>query len=469
MSRTPARLISLAVATAAALTVAPAATATGSAPAATATGSAPAATAGGSLSPAAAATATATASDPFYTYDGGEPLASFAPGTVLKTRTLQYHLVGIPTPLKAIQLLYRSTDAQGRPAANVTTVVRSLTGDGSKAVSYQSFYDSLDPEDGPSRAIAGDLTLGGVIPNAEALFMAPLLAKGYTLIIPDTQGQRADFAAGPEYATNTLDSIRAATRSAATGMNAGTKVGLIGYSGGAIASGWAAALAPSYAPDVNSRLVGFAEGGLLVAPAHNLKYVDGSLVWSGVIPMALIGVSRSYDIDLRQYMNDYGRQVYDRLEDASIVDALGRFPGLTWKKMAKPEYANPNSVPEFVAAVNRVNLGSAPTPTAPGFIAQGNGGVLEGTFGNPPGIGTGDAVMVAGDVRTLARQYCATGNDSITYRQYNLLSHTGVPVVWAPLAMAWLDDRFEGRTAPSDCGRIPAGNSLAPEQPAPLS
>ncbi|MFI9291356.1 lipase family protein [Streptomyces gardneri] len=455
MSKPGVRLIAVTAALATAgLTAAPVATA------ATITETAPTTT---------AATTAPAAGDPFYAYDGSEPLSSFAPGAVLKTRTLQYHLVGVPTPLKAIQLLYRSTDAQGRPSANVTTVVRSLTGDGSKAVSYQSFYDSLNPEDGPSRAIAGNLTLGGVIPNAEALFMAPLLAKGYTLVIPDTQGQRANFAAGPEYGTNTLDSIRAATRSAETGLSAGTRFGLMGYSGGAIATNWAAAMAPAYAPDVNRQLVGFAEGGLLVAPAHNLKYVDGSLVWSGVIPMAVIGVSRSYDIDLKQYLNDYGRQVYEELEHGSIVDALGHYPGLTWKKMAKPQYADANSVPEFVDAVNRINLGSAATPTVPGFIAQGNGGVIEGTFANPPGIGTGDAVMVAGDVRALARQYCATGNDSIAYRQFNLLSHNGVPVVWAPLAIDWLDDRFAGRTAPSDCGDIPAGNSLAPEQPVPAS
>ncbi|MFF8840169.1 lipase family protein [Streptomyces sp. NPDC015130] len=437
----------------------------------TAAAPATATTATGAVTGTAQATTTAgatpAAADPFYAYDGSEPLSSFAPGTVLKTRTLQYHLVGIATPLKAIQLLYRTTDAQGRPSANVTTVVRSLTGDGGKAVSYQSFYDSLNPEDGPSRAVAGNVSLGGVIPNAEALFMAPLLAKGYTLVIPDTQGQRANFAAGPEYGTNTLDSIRAATRSGETGLSADTRFGLMGYSGGAIATNWAAAMAPAYAPDVNRRLVGFAEGGLLVAPAHNLKYVDGSLVWSGVIPMALIGVSRSYDIDLKQYLNDYGKQVYEELEHGSILDALGHYPGLTWKKMAKPQHADANSVPGFVEAVNRINLGSAATPTVPGFIAQGNGGVLEGTFGNPPGIGTGDAVMVAGDVRALARQYCATGNDSIAYRQFNLLSHNGVPLVWAPLAIDWLDDRFAGRPAPSDCGDIPAGNSLAPEQPVP--
>ncbi|MER7466856.1 lipase family protein [Streptomyces sp. NPDC097981] len=451
MSKAAVRLIAVAVATAAVMTAAPAATAAASTPAT------------------ASATTTATTSDPFYAYGGSEPLSAFAPGTVLKTRTLQYHLLGLSTPLKAVQLLYRTTDAQGRPAANVTTVVRSPTGDRSKAVSYQSFYDSLSPEDGPSRAIAGDVTLGGLIPNVEALFLVPLLTQGYDLVIPDTEGQRANFAAGPEYGTNTLDSIRAATRSAETGLGSATAFGLMGYSGGSIATNWAAALAPSYAPDVNRKLVGYAEGGLLVDPAHNLKYVDGSLAWSGVIPMSVIGVSRSYDIDLSSYLNGYGLQVYKELEHGSILDALGHYPGLTWKKMAKPEYADPNSIPAFLEAVNKLNLGSAATPAVPGFIAQGNAGVLEGTFGNHPGIGRGDGVMVAGDVRALARQYCATGGSAVKYSQYELLSHTGAPVVWAPVALGWLGDRFAGKPAPSDCGRIPAGNALTPEEPAPLS
>ncbi|TDU73842.1 lipase family protein [Streptomyces sp. KS 21] len=447
MSKAAVRLISVAVATAAVMTAAPAATAAPSTPAA----------------------ATSTPSDPFYAYGGSEPLSAFAPGAVLKTRTLQYHLVGISTPLKAVQLLYRTTDAQGRPAANVTTVVRSPTGDRSKAVSYQSFYDSLSPEDGPSRAIAGNVSLGGLIPSVEAVFLAPLLAQGYDVVIPDTEGQQAHFAAGPEYGTNTLDSIRAATKSAQTGLNSATAFGLMGYSGGSIATNWAAALAPSYAPDVQRKLVGYAEGGLLVDPAHNLKYVDGSLVWSGVIPMAVIGVSRSYGIDLTSYLNGYGLEVLKELEHGSIVDALGHYPGLTWKKMAKSQYADPNSIPAFVEAMNKLNLGSAATPAVPGFIAQGNAGVLEGTFGNHPGIGTGDGVMVTGDVRALARQYCATGNSAVKYGQYELLSHTGASVVWASAALGWLGDRFAGRPAPSDCGRIPAGNSLAPEEPAPLS
>lgn len=414
-----------------------------------------------------AATSSAAASDPFYSYDGSTPLASLAPGTVLKTRTLPYHVLGLPTPVTAVQLLYRTTDAQGRPAANVTTVVRSLTGDSSKAVSYQSYYDSLNPADSPSRAVAGDVTIGGLIPHVEAVFLLPVLAQGYAVVIPDTEGQSADLATGPEYGTNTLDSIRAATRSAATGLDSDTRFGLMGYSGGAVATNWAAALAPGYAPEVNAKLVGYTEGGLLVDPAHNLKYVDGSLVWSGITPLAVIGASRAFGTDLTPYLSDYGLSVYRQLEHGSIVDALGHYPGLTWKAMAKPQYADPNSVPPFVEAVNRNNLGTAPTPTVPASIAQGNGGVLEGTFANPAGIGTGDGVAVAGDVRALARQYCATGTSPVAYQQYDLLSHFGVPVVWAPTALGWLNDRFAGHPAPSDCGNIPAGNSLAPEQAVP--
>ncbi|MGW4231823.1 lipase family protein [Streptomyces sp. NPDC004980] len=345
---------------------------------------------------------------------------------------MDYHVVGIPTPVKAVQLLYRSTDAQGRPSANVTTVVRGHHSDGTKAVSYQSFYDSLDPEDGPSRAIVGDVSLGGLIANAETLALVPLLLQGYDLVIPDTEGQSAEFAAGPGYGTNTLDSIRASTRAEGTGLHSGTRFGLFGYSGGAIATNWAAALTLEYAPEVNRQLVGFSEGGLLVDPAHNLKYVDGALVWNGVIPMAVIGVSRSYGIDIKPHLSEKGLKVYDDLDYGSIVDALGRYPGMTWKDLAKPQYKDPNSIPAFVEAVNKVNLGQAATPTVPGFIGQGNAGVLEGTFNRPPGIGTGDGVMVAGDVRTLARQYCATGNKSIKYEQYQLLSHVGTMPYWAP-------------------------------------
>lgn len=408
----------------------------------------------------------ASTSDGFYRYDGSAPLSTYAPGTVLKTRTIPYRVVGIPTPVQAVQLLYRTTDAQGRAVANVTSVLKpAVAQNPNRVVSYQSFYDSLNPQDSPSRSIAGNVSLGGAINNAEALFIVPELLQGFPVIVADTQGQKADFAAGPEYGTSTLDSIRAATASSATGISPAAKVGLLGYSGGAIATNWAAALAPSYAPEVNKHLVGATEGGLLVDPAHNLGYVSGSSIWAGIAPMAIVGVARAYDLDLSPYLSAYGATVFAKLQNASIADVLGQYPGLTYPQLVKPQYADPDSIPEFVKAVNKLNLGSVATPTVPLSISQGEGGWAEGTPGDKPGIGKGDGVMIAGDVRSLARQYCSTGNGSVQWTPYPLTSHIPTAALWAPTAIAWLDARFAGLKAPSSCGSIPAGNPLTPQVP----
>jgi len=409
--------------------------------------------------------AAAPARGSFYTYTGSTPLAQIKPGTVLKTRTLSYHVAGIALPVRVVQLVYRSAGALGQPTTNVTSVLEPPVPPSSpRAVSYQSFYDSLNPADEPSVQIAGDVTLGGFVSDAESVVMAPLLLQGYTVIVPDTEGQTADFSSSPEYGTSTLNSIRAATNSPLTGLTKTTPVGLFGYSGGAIATGWAAQMAPAYAPDVNRQLVGAAEGGVLVDPAHNLTYVNGSSIWAGIIPMAIIGIARGFHIDITPYLNIYGRQLYNSLQNASIANVLGQYPGLTFAQLAKPQYANPASIPVLVKVENELNAGSLGSPTIPMFIGQGANGILEGTPGNKPGIGPGDGVMVAGDVRTLARDFCASGT-AVDYTQYNALSHVTTFPVWAPAALAWLDGLFAGSQAANDCSQIAPGNSLAPVKP----
>jgi len=412
-----------------------------------------------------AAAAPARAS--FYADPGSTPLAAIAPGTVLKTRTLSYHVAGIALPVRVVQLVYRSAGALGQPTANVTSVLEPPAPPlgPPRAVSYQSFYDSLNPADEPSVQIAGNVSLGGLVADAESVVIAPLLLQGYTVIVPDTEGQKADFASGPEYGINTLDSIRASTSSPLTGLTTSTPIGLFGYSGGAIATDWAAQMAASYAPDVNSQLIGAAEGGVLVDPAHNLTYVDGSRVWAGIIPMSIIGIARGFHINITPYLSSYGRQLYAALQKASIINVLGAYPGLTFAQLVKPQYANPASIPILVKVENKLNTGSRGPATIPMFIGQGASGTLEGTPGNKPGIGPGDGVMVAGDVRTLARHFCHSGT-AVDYTQYNALSHVTTFPAWAPAAMAWLNGLFSGNQAPNDCSQIPPGNSLAPVHPA---
>ncbi|MHB1999865.1 MAG: hypothetical protein ACYCSI_06735 [Solirubrobacteraceae bacterium] len=69
--------------------------------------------------------------------------------------------------------------------------------------------------------------------------------------------------------------------------------------------------------------------------------------------------------------------------------------------------------------------------------------------------------MIAGDVRSLAREYCARGA-TLDYVQYEHLSHVPSALQWLPEAYAWLSARFLGLPAPSDCAQIALGNSLEP-------
>lgn len=415
------------------------------------------------VAPATAAAVPRPADDPFYAYTGATPLADLEPGTVIRSRDVRYHVAGLALPFSAKQLAYRSTNMLGEPIVAATTLIRPPGQKTvSRVVSYQSAYDSLSPNDQPSHAIAGGpATLGSAISTLESVALPMFLLAGYGVAIPDTEGPMADFAAGPEYGYTTLDGLRAAFRAKYTRMTDATKIVLFGYSGGAIGTGWAAELAPTYAPDINEHLIGAAMGGVLVKPSTNLHYVNGSPLWAGVMPMAIVGVARSFRIDMQPYLSDYGKRVYARLQRAGIVEALASYSGITWAKLAKPEYRVPESVPVYVDSANKLIMGTYGTPTIPLFIGQGAKGELEGTKGNRPGIGKGDGVMVAGDVRSLARKFCDQGV-TVKYRQYGQHSHASAVMAWGPQAIHWINARFKGAAAPENCAEIAPGNSLEP-------
>jgi hypothetical protein len=398
--------------------------------------------------------------DPFYSYTG--PLDGIAPGTVLNTRTFRYHLFGFPTLLETTQLLYRSTSQTGKPTVNVTSIIKPpIQFDEKKVISYQSAYDSLNRNDEPSYAIWGGLRLGGLIPNVEAAVFGPFIAGGYTVIVPDTEGQRADFAAGPEYGMNTLDSIRAAVSSSTIPSDA--KVAMLGYSGGAIATEWAAELAPTYARDVNERMIGAAIGGVLVDPAHNLHYVEGTGFWAGVMAMALVGIARAFEVEteLARYLSTNGARIFHEMQTVSIVNVLGQYPRMKWADLVIPDYPTPEKLPLFVQCANKLIMGTGGVPTIPLFIGQGANGELEGTPGDKKKIGAGDGVMIAGDVRTLARDYCAKGT-KVHYEEYKALSHIWSVPIWLLDSITWIKQRFDGVPAPENCSSILKGNSLKP-------
>lgn len=396
--------------------------------------------------PAPAARAAATplvppTQDPFYRYDGKVPLKDIAPGTPLQHRPVTLAAQRNETPLPAEQVQYRTTDATGHPVMSVTTFLLPATQTvAPRVVAYLSFYDALGAQCDPSYTLRGGDPGANNTGNAdvEQALVHTLRAQGYVVTVPDFENPTLDYVAGTTAGMSSLDGVRATLTYLK--LAAATPVALVGYSGGSIAAEWAAELAPRYAPKVN--LVGVAAGGMPVNLRRILAYIDGSPAWSSVAPAAMLGIARSYHIDVTPYLSTFGKQVFARISNQCIGDFSGAWPGLRIARLFKPQYADITKVPVFSRIMDKLVMGSAPgRPRAPMLMAAGN---MDGT---------GDGVMIAADQRALAAQYCGQGLP-VSFVELQRLEHTQAGGAFFALALPWLAERFTGAPAPETCATL---------------
>jgi Secretory lipase len=384
--------------------------------------------------------------DPFYTYSGSTPLGDIAPGTVLKTRPVSLVIAGLTVPVQTEQVLYRTTGELGQPTVTVTTIIRPLLSLlGTKIVSYQVAYDALGSQCDPSYTLRGG-NPGDTTAQAEAAVIALYVTAGYTVTVPDYEGTSLQWGAGQESGYNTLDGIRATENYLA--VHSSTPAGMVGYSGGAIATEWASELAPSYAPELH--IIGAASGGIPVDFAHNLTYINGDTDWSGVIPAILDSLGQAFGIDIGRYLSAYGKQITTAVAGQCIGSFASDYPGLTIQQLLKPQYQDPFQIPAIVRIFNKLIMGTSPgQPQSPVFLAVGNDD------------GTGDGVMVAGDVQELAHEYCRRGVP-VTFSEYPGLGHSEAAVPFEASALTFLEGLFLGLPAPDGCSSIGPGNPLTP-------
>jgi len=411
-------------------------------------------TAGAAGAPAAQAATTPTvpSQDPFYTYTGSTPLAQITPGTVLKERRVSLSIEGLTVPVSTVQALYRTTGEQGQPTVTVTTIIKPLISFiGTKIVAYQTAYDALGSECDPSYTLQGGNPSDSTA-QEEELAMAAYLLAGFIVTVPDYEGTNLDWGAGQESGYGTLDAIRATE--SYLGASSSTKIGMVGYSGGAIATEWAAELAPSYAPALH--IIGAAAGGVPVDFAHNLTYINGDDDWSGVIPAVLVSLGRAFGVNITQYLSSYGEELTSQVSSECIATFASAYPGLTIQQLLLPQYSNPFDVPALVTILNHLIMGtSGGTPAEPLLLGVGDSD------------GTGDGIMIDGDVQALAHEYCQRGVP-VTFAVYPGLPHSDAAVPFEAQALAFLEGQFNGAAAPNGCASIGQGNSLAP-LPQPVS
>lgn len=365
--------------------------------------------------------------DGFYSQPPGS--ATRAPGDVLAVRRMP-SLPFFPNT-DVWQVAFRSTNSQNAPIAAVTTVLAPANRQpNGPLLSYQHIVNALGTRCAPSRALyTNDPDL--VIREAPALNAA--LMRGWTVALPDHLGPDSAYGAARLGGQITLDGIRAAQRVPELAL-AASPVAMVGYSGGGMATAFAAALAPAYAPELN--IVGVAEGGVpmnIGKMAHALGTAPHPVF--GLALAAAIGLEREYpdQLPIGEQLNGIGVAMRDAVANACTNQILATGAGHSAGEISTHTGLLDSPAAEAVLADNSVENYPG-VPTAPVF-----------EWHSPT-----DALIPVDSIDATIRRYCRAGA-TVQSELFPSPDHLTTAVLGAPRAMDYLDARFRGEPAPSNC------------------
>lgn len=370
----------------------------------------------------------APARDSFYT--APDPSPRGGAGTVIRHRAASVNVLGLPVPVRAELVLYRSRTIAGAPAAVSGIVLAPLTpwaGGGARpVVGYAVGTHGIADQCAPSYLLRTG-TENEVNPIGRAL------SRNWALVITDYPGLGTPgvhpFAVGKAEGYAMLDAVRAAQRLGRFGVTTDSQAALWGYSQGGQATAFAAELQPGYAPEL--RLAGAAAGGVPADLTAVFDNIDGT-PWFGLALLAFAGYRAAYpDLPIDSLMNPAGRAALADAEKECTVPLALKF-GFHHLD----EYTvKPDAVRDpAVAAKFAQNRPGQATPTAPLFLYHAQ---LDQII--PPAL-----------AKDLAAAYCARGT-TVQTKTIPVTEHLLGLVNGAAPALAWLADRFAGKPAPTTC------------------
>lgn len=323
-------------------------------------------------------------------------------------------------------ITYRSTSATGTAiTVSGTVIVPKGASASTPVVAYAPGTHGLGDQCAPSRHLeAGDET--------EGLLIHQYATRGFAVVVTDYEGigtpGEHSYMAGRSEGNVTLDAVRAALKLPGTGLSATTKVAIVGYSQGGHAAGWAAQLAPTYAPALN--IVAYAVG----APPADLRVVadhnDGGDN-AGLVLAAGYGMDVAYpELDITPYLNAEGRTAINDIKDDCTDELQTKYSG---KSMADYTTEDVLARPEWGARVDQQKLG-ATTPRAPVLLYHSNG----------------DEILPVQVSVALRSAWCG-GGGNVTFWQTNTGQHFTTAALMSPSVTGWVADRLAGRTVTGNC------------------
>ncbi|OYX15128.1 MAG: lipase [Rhizobiales bacterium 32-66-8] len=366
------------------------------------------------------------------------PLPPGAAGTPIWTRPLD-GTMALPSAASNTLVLYRATDAAGAivpvsgtlsvppgpvPSGGwpVLTWTHGTTGLGPQCA------PSLDTADGPEHPYIADI---------QAL-LDGFIRAGYAVVATDYQGLGVagfhPFMQGVPTGRNALDLVRAARQ---LNPDLGARYAVVGHSQGGQVDLFAAAQGPQVLSEL--KLVGnvaFAPGSHI---AEWLAKVMADPAASPALPYVMYVLS-SYAHD------DPAIDLTRILTPEAIAHLPDLFVGCMSRATSTGYWSTAIARDQFVA-----------TPDTAAFLAKGRL--------NEPGLqaisvptlivqGTADTTVPPLYTDDVARQLCA-GGVALTYLPAPGATHDGAMAQAAPTVRTWLDARFAGTAATSNCGALP--------------
>lgn len=379
--------------------------------------------------------------DAFYSHAAGYEDAS--PGTILKHREPPCPLGDfgtMPLDLKsAHQIQFRTTNSLGNPDIAITTILVPNNGNSSRLVSFQDIQDASYINCAPSYAMQVGSSWNNTLSKDSSLFEGGLLAQGYTVNIPDYQGSEAAFSSGTQSGQATLDSIRAALSSSNITGIASNNVDIVmwGYSGGSIATEWAAELHHSYAPEL--KILGAAIGGTVVNLNNTIRSMNKS-PYAGLGVAGLWGLYHGYKSkELDKFMDDQlfseNRTEFEKPRHQCAGADFKQFSGNDVFRYLKSGEGFMDS-PQISEIIEKTGImGKHGVPKIPLYFYKAKG----------------DIVSSVEDQNALVKQYCDQGIESLHYVRNGKGSHSTEAIVGSGGAVSFLNDRLEGKAPQKGC------------------
>jgi triacylglycerol lipase len=376
--------------------------------------------------------------DPFYESPTG--LDEVPPGAVLRSRAVQVSFFGRFRQGAACQLMYRSTDSHGRPEAAVTTVVVPHGTDRAKCplLSYQCAIDAVAARCFPSYALRLGAELVGASVQAEFLFVTAALSRGWAVSIPDHEGLKGMWGAPYEAGFRVLDGLRAAASYPELGLSPDTSMAVWGYSGGGLATGWAAEAAATYAPEL--AIVGAVMGSPVVDPESVARRLNAS-PWAGLAALmvaSLVHVFPQARKVVDEHATEAGKALLAQIEQMSTGEAIRRFRNVDIADYVDLSFQELFGLPELRHVFEVTRLGQK-TPSMAVLLIQG----------------VHDKIVDVADVDRLVDTY-TQGGAAVSYHRDPLAEHLLLYPFAVPMSLWWLAERLAKNDRPSSRHTWPA-------------